>query len=249
MPGHRAAACRARSPALAPDPVSTFSSNTTAASVAPAGNYLAVSWGVFRRPRPATRRVPQQPRARATWDNIVEAAKRALDREGPDVTMTRIAEVAGYGIGTVYQYFPERTSLMCELMHRQAESNAAAVAELLPAFQRGPIEKGVRSIVELLVSRMWGNRQLVALVLREILPTLPPDDVEDLLPQFATLLAAQLRAKGNTIRECDLELAATIILQSAEAVLHRAVLEDPERLDDPVLVDELTTLIVGYLRG
>jgi len=162
--------------------------------------------------------------------------------------MTRIAEIAGYGIGTVYQYFPERTTLMCELMHRQAEANAEAVAELLPAFQARPIEQGVRSIVELLVRRMSGNRQIVALVLREILPSLPPEDVEDLLPQFAKLLAAQLQAKGDAIRDCDLELAATIILQSVEAVLHRAALEDPDRLDDVLLVDELTTLVVGYLQ-
>ena len=162
--------------------------------------------------------------------------------------MTRIAEIAGYGIGTVYQYFPERTTLLCELMHRQAESNTAAVAELLPAFHAGPLEVGVRSIVELLVRRMSGNRQLIALVLREILPTLPPEDVEDLMPQFAKLLAAQLRLKGDEIRDCDLELAATIILQSAEAVLHRAVLEEPERLDDPALAEELVALVIGYLR-
>ena len=40
--------------------------------------------------------------------------------------MTRIADIAGYGIGTVYEYFPNRRSLICELMHQVCEDFGAA---------------------------------------------------------------------------------------------------------------------------
>lgn len=178
----------------------------------------------------------------------MEAALRALTNEGPDVTMTRIAEVAGYSIGTVYQYFPERTTLLCELMHQEAEANAAAVFEFVPAFHTLPLRDGIRGVLSILVQRVSDNRVLSALVLRELQPTLAADAFEDLTPRFAELLGQQLRLKGDQVRACDLRRAATNVLHSVEALVHRAVLDEPDQLDDPVFLDELVALVVGYLQ-
>ncbi|MBL8941904.1 MAG: TetR/AcrR family transcriptional regulator, partial [Myxococcales bacterium] len=62
-----------------------------------------------------TRREPRQDRALVTRRNILAAAAKALKEQGAEVSMTRIAEISGYGIGTVYEYFPNRPSLLCEL--------------------------------------------------------------------------------------------------------------------------------------
>lgn len=161
--------------------------------------------------------------------------------------MTKIAELAGYSIGTVYQYFPERNALLAELMARLADADAMAIAQLIPQFSSLPLADCVRQILALLVRTAADNRVLVGVVLREIQPSFSADELEDLLPGFATLLAAQLRLKRSEVRDCDLDLAATIVLQSTEAVIHQAVLENPERLDDPVFLDELVTLVLGYI--
>lgn len=202
---------------------------------------------MLKRPRLATRRRPQQPRARKTWGDIVEAAFVALRREGPKVTMTRIAEISGYSIGTVYQYFPDRRALFCELMQQVADSNAAALMAATPQFQASPLEEGVRCLLAPLVRAHAEQRAVVTVVLREVVPTLADDEVEDLGPGFARVLAKQLEARRHELRECDFELAAMFILQTLEGLLHAAALDRPELLESPVFLDELVALVVGYM--
>src|SRR6476620_3538175 len=61
----------------------------------------------------AGRNPPQQSRSRATVSTILDATVRVLDREGADAaTTTRIAEVAGVSVGTLYQYFGNRDSIL-----------------------------------------------------------------------------------------------------------------------------------------
>lgn len=161
--------------------------------------------------------------------------------------MTRIAEISGYSIGTVYQYFPDRRALFCELMHQAAESNAAALVAGVPKFQASSLEVGVRALLGPLVAAHAEQRALVAVVLREIVPTLAPHEVEDLGPGFARLLAQHLEQRKHELRSCDLELAATFILQSVEGLLHAAALDRPEMLDTEVFLDELVALVFGYM--
>ena len=60
-----------------------------------------------------TRKQPQQPRSRATVGVILDAAIRVLDREGLEaMTTSRVAEVAGVSVGTLYQYFAHRDAII-----------------------------------------------------------------------------------------------------------------------------------------
>ena len=66
------------------------------------------------------RKVPSQHRAAVTMDAIVEAAARILDSAGArGLTTTRIAEVAGVSIGSLYQYFPHRDAIVAALIVRE----------------------------------------------------------------------------------------------------------------------------------
>src|SRR5688572_30338767 len=70
----------------------------------------------------AARKPPQQSRSRVTVSTILDAAVRVMDREGPDAaTTTRIAEVAGVSVGTLYQYFGNRDSILDALQDREFE--------------------------------------------------------------------------------------------------------------------------------
>ena len=70
----------------------------------------------------AARKPPQQSRSRVTVSTILDAAVRVLDQEGADAaTTTRIAEVAGVSVGTLYQYFGNRDSILDALQDREFE--------------------------------------------------------------------------------------------------------------------------------
>jgi AcrR family transcriptional regulator len=202
---------------------------------------------MLKRPRLKTRKEPRQPRAVQTREDILDAATRCMRAEGIDVSMTRIAEVSGYSIGTVYQYFPDRASLLCELQCRVSEQTLAVVMAELPAFAALPLREGIARIVRAIVTSAAENRALTAAVFRDVIPVAAPEDWEDLLPAFSALLSAQLRAKEDELRHGPIEMLVFFTLQSVEAIVERAAVEHPEWLDDPAFSDELCRLVSGYL--
>jgi len=70
------------------------------------------------------RKRPTQARAHRTVDLILEAAAQILAHEGEEeLTTNRIAERAGFSIGTLYQYFPNRESVLDALIERERDSS------------------------------------------------------------------------------------------------------------------------------
>ncbi|MFC8041918.1 TetR/AcrR family transcriptional regulator [Nocardia sp. NPDC057353] len=99
------------------------------------------------------RRRPVQRRARETVDILLEAAAQLFAREGLGTTTNRIAERAGFSIGTLYQYFPDKQALLRGLAHRhvrQAETRLATVTAELRATAP-PFEETVRALVTAVV--------------------------------------------------------------------------------------------------
>jgi AcrR family transcriptional regulator len=71
------------------------------------------------------RRSPKQARARATCEAILEAASQILERDGADGFNTNaVAERAGVSIGTLYQYFPDKTAILLAAAQREAAHGA-----------------------------------------------------------------------------------------------------------------------------
>lgn len=67
------------------------------------------------------RKSARQTRSRHTIDCIVEAAARILEEAGMEhYTTNAIAERAGVGIGSLYQYFPNKEAIAAELWRRSA---------------------------------------------------------------------------------------------------------------------------------
>jgi len=76
------------------------------------------------------RRLPRQARSRASVDAILEGAARILERDGYEaLTTNRIATEAGVGIGTLYDFFPNREAIVLALAARRLERLADEVQE------------------------------------------------------------------------------------------------------------------------
>ncbi len=62
------------------------------------------------------RRHPSQARAQRTFGTVLDAAVALIEREGVErATTRRIAQAAGVSIGAVYEYFPNKESIVLHL--------------------------------------------------------------------------------------------------------------------------------------
>lgn len=76
------------------------------------------------------RRMPRQERSIVTVDAIFEATIQVLLTAGPiRLNTTRVAERAGVSVGTLYQYFPNKQSLLLALLERHLNSLTRIVEE------------------------------------------------------------------------------------------------------------------------
>ena len=78
------------------------------------------------------RKKPKQKRSKLMVDNILEASIRVLKHHPyQQFTTNRVAEAAGISIGSLYQYFPNKQSILLELEIRAVNAMIENVEKLL----------------------------------------------------------------------------------------------------------------------
>ncbi|HEX6592061.1 MAG TPA: TetR/AcrR family transcriptional regulator [Moraxellaceae bacterium] len=89
-------------------------------------------------------RKPQQTRAKATVDAIIEASFIAVAERGTASTTTRyIAEIAGISVGSLYEYFANKEAIFDAMGERFVEETVGLIQPLLPQLVRLPIGEAV----------------------------------------------------------------------------------------------------------
>lgn len=199
---------------------------------------------------PQPRRIPRQSRSRALVDSILEATARVLSERGYAGTNTNlVAERAGVSVGSVYQYFPNKDSLITALHERHAVEMHAAMETVLA---RTP-SLGLRAQLAAIV-HAWVAAHQVAPELHRVLEKEFPffDAPSDQSPADQSIhkrVRQLLEDHRNELVPQDLNLAAWIILQSMESLIHAAVI--PPGASYPIEKTEqaIIDMLVGYLHG
>jgi AcrR family transcriptional regulator len=198
---------------------------------------------------PGERKQPQQARAQETVRAILEATVQILDREGLDAaTTTRIAEVAGVSIGSLYQYFSHRDAILKALQDREFERTLAMMQRVLADANLGEapektVSDALRSLAELYTTSPGLHRVLAI----EGLRVAKAEHVHAFDLRVIDLVRHFLSATKAPIARRNLEAAAFIVYQSVRATMLAYLLERPPGLDAEGLTEELAELVTGYL--
>jgi AcrR family transcriptional regulator len=98
------------------------------------------------------RKTPVQARAAVTVEAIFEATIQILLSHGADrLTTTRVAERAGVSVGTLYQYYPNKQSLLFAVLENHLDKVASVVEAACDQACRKPLSDMVREVVEAFV--------------------------------------------------------------------------------------------------
>lgn len=197
------------------------------------------------------RKKPQQKRAQQTVHAILEATVQILDREGLDAaTTTRIAEVAGVSIGSLYQYFSHRDAVLQALQEREFERTLALMQKVL---DEGNIDvepvKTVKAALHGLADLYSASPGLHRVLAMEGLRVAKAEQVHAFDLQVIEVVRHFLASTKASLQTNNLGAAAFLVFQTVRATMLAFLLERPPGLDIHRLIDELTRLLIGYLLG
>lgn len=179
---------------------------------------------------------------------ILEAAVRVLVREGYEgATTSRIAEVSGYGVGSLYDYFPNKEALVAALIERHAEGMVSVVESTFRAHSGSPLPVAVRAWVESGIEAHLASPELHKVLVEQVPRVGDMKRVGAFEQRIAGLVRSYLECHAGEIGRSDLSLAAFVVAQAVVSLTHKAAAERPETLGDGRLVEEVGDLVLGYL--
>lgn len=83
-------------------------------------------------PPPEPRRAPVQKRSRERMDRILAVASELIAERGSDqLKMSEVAGKAGFSIGSLYQYFPDKSAIVRSLAERYNAEARACIGDAL----------------------------------------------------------------------------------------------------------------------
>ena len=95
------------------------------------------------------RKTPIQARSTVTVESISEATIQVLLSHGAErLTTTRVAERAGVSVGTLYQYYPNKQSLLFAVLENHLNRIAAKVEAACENARHQPLAEMIRQMVE-----------------------------------------------------------------------------------------------------
>jgi AcrR family transcriptional regulator len=185
-------------------------------------------------------------------DAILEAAARVFAEQGFAAgTTNRIAERAGVSVGSLYEYFPNKESILVALVERTTAEGMGRIAERLEADGEGDVALGrlLRGFVEAMLAFHRHEPELHRVLFEE---APHPPELHACVLQMEEKLAHTLEVSLASCPEVavrDANTAAHLTVQVVEALTHRFVLHGIHELTDEAFADEVVALLGAYLRA
>lgn len=196
------------------------------------------------------RRTPRQQRSQQAVDAIFEATARLVEEKGVEqLTTARIAELAGYGVGTLYDYFPDKYAILVAMARRELDTIVKSVQKSLTRTDAaGEHTSATQSAMRALVCGFGGRQRLRGALLTTMIAN-----------GHASELSAPIELIVNFLRHPDQEPTAKemnrlspdqlyILTRAVVGIIRAWAMEGCTHLSPHTLEVELTHLVQNYVR-
>jgi AcrR family transcriptional regulator len=187
-------------------------------------------------------------------DAILQAAAELFAEHGYARTTTnKVAERAGVSVGSLYQYFPNKDSLLAELLAKHHAEVHDVVERVLVALANPstPLDGGIRQMLSELVAVHEADpaltKALSAATLRESPAVQKLEEKEGHEAQHR--LVCTILASRPDVRDGDYAAMAAVLGQTTAQLTRWLVHDAPAGLDREALVDETVEMLVRFLRA
>lgn len=182
-------------------------------------------------------------------ERIIAAGQAVLLREGYEKASTnRVALEAGISPGSLYQYFPDKESILAAVIDRYSDELSAQLTGVLADHLDLPGPELVRTTLEALLDALAENVEFLRLVVEQLPRHQFGDKAAAMEQRIGDLISAYLVLQRPKSRVQDPTTAAWILVRTVEHLTVQYVLEKPAIPRDR-FVDEITTLILNYVEN
>jgi AcrR family transcriptional regulator len=195
------------------------------------------------------RKLGLQARAQDTIDTILEATTQLLKEKGvKTISTNKIVEKAGVSIGTLYQYFPSKESVLSFLLEKQFNKTADDFLSHLNEldFKNTTLKEGIETILKTLFTHFEIKgpvfKELIYSVisLESLKFTLKNDE------RVSKAIIEKMKFYEKEIKVQDLNKSIFIILYCLKGI-HFGNLFSNVNYSQEEMAREMTNLIYSYL--
>lgn len=196
------------------------------------------------------RKQPVQQRSKALVAALLDATARLLVTIGYiAITTNKVAEKAGVGIGSLYEYFPNKESLVAALIERNSMEIVKEIQLGMERALQKPHEEALRFWLEKMVDALDERRDEVRVVIFEV-PFLRQMPLLETMPKTLMNVAFSAHKRANDRVQFTYPKAAVYHLTSmVSAAIINMVVHPPKHIPREILLDELAELILRAMEG
>lgn len=194
------------------------------------------------------RRAPRQRRSERTRDRILDAAVQVFTKYGyARGTTNRIARWADVSVGSLYQYYPNKDSIVVELAARHLDAGIAAANERGEAGMPDSVAGVMRAIVATAIDNHRQDPEFLRVLIEQAPRSHELMDKVAEVQRTATDDMRQLLEHPD-VNIDDKDAAARLVVTTIELVVHH-LMAAPAPLDVAIVENELVTMLTRYLTG
>lgn len=198
------------------------------------------------------RREPTQGRAQQTISTIFEATAQIVEQDGViALTTNKIAQKAGFSIGTLYQYFPSKEAIMHAMTAKARRAHMDQLHELLSqAEQQTEVdyEGLLRQFIHMNLATFAKGGKTWRTLVRFAWRYGDMDQINAAVRETSERIAVTLSRKRKTGWREPTPALMFVLTRSILGAIRSAALEDSPLLDGDEFEDELVRLALGLLQ-
>lgn len=194
------------------------------------------------------RKEPQQGRSRGLVNAILEATVRILPKTGSrQITTRKIAEIAGVSIGSLYQYFPNKESVLSSLIDLSMNTLNGQTYRMIAELEGKPLDECVDRVVDFAVNLLLSDRAKI----REIFMQAPElgkipslfHQRQNVVESLATLIEDR---RPGLSREKYVLMSFTAV-NAVIGVIHTMLYDQTQTYDNGTIAAEAKSMAKAYI--
>jgi AcrR family transcriptional regulator len=187
---------------------------------------------------------PRQARSRATFDALVDACTGLLPERGyAGLTTNHIAERAGVGIASLYEYFPGKDAIVAQVAERLVERVLARLAEGEPRLRAARERDTIRLWIELIHRTVSVESRLVSVFLYQVPYANQLESFQAIGARLLQFSHEVRRRAGARVRSDFSDATLHLIINLITSTIMQSVLDPPSDVSRRELLDELVRRI------